>query len=809
MKKIIGAVVFSFCIAALASAQTTHRITGIIYDQQGETLPGASVWLVSCHEGGVTDERGYFMVTDVPSGIHNLKVTYIGFQSYSDTLHIHADTTLIIKLKPALQNLQEVVITDHYAEERKQNSSLNLEIVNNEYLRRNNGGSLMQSLSRLPGVATIEIGSGQSKPVIRGLGFNRVAVVENGIKHQGQQWGDDHGLEIDQYAVDRVEIIKGPASLKYGSDAMGGVVDLSHYRKPLKQTVGGGFTLNYKSNNQSIGASAIAYVRKEAWYYTLRATWIQSGDYRVPTDTVDIYGYRAALDEGYMRNTAGKEFDLHATVGYETNSLSNRLILSTVNTETGFFANAHGLEPRNVNNELHDVSNRDILYPYHAVNHYKATNETKWKKPRYNLTAELGFQINLREERSQYVSHGYMPPVFPENMPFDSDLERAFDKKTGTANLTFQPKTDSKLKWETGLNSEYQLNNIDGRGFIIPAYDQWAIGGYGYLRYAPTETQLVHLGLRYDYGQIKTNEYEDWFDSPAIIENDTVWEPLVRAEALNRSFSNITWSVGYNLNLERIALKINAGKSFRMPIPKELAANGVNYHRFSFEVGDADLNPEQSYQLDVGIDYSTSKLAVGINPFINYFSNYIYLNPTPYFDRLYGNGNQVFIYTQSEVLRFGGEIHAHLNILKRFELGIIGDWIYANQLSGPKKGFGLPFSPAPKVIFNLKYKPRAFAFLTAPYVSVDVNLVAEQNRIVPPEEKTPGYQTLNLSLGSDLKLKHTTVSINLQVINVFDTFYFNHTNYYRLINAPEPGRNFIVSMYVPFSGHLKHTHEKQ
>ncbi|HOL99121.1 MAG: Plug domain-containing protein [Bacteroidales bacterium] len=130
-------------------------------------------------------------------------------------------------------------MTDNYAETRKKEESLSIEIVNDEYLKQNLGGSLMSSLERLPGVSTMDIGSGQSKPVIRGLGFNRVVVVENNIKHEAQQWGADHGLEIDQYAVNNVEVIKGPASLIYGSDAMGGIIDMKNRKVPVENSFGG------------------------------------------------------------------------------------------------------------------------------------------------------------------------------------------------------------------------------------------------------------------------------------------------------------------------------------------------------------------------------------------------------------------------------------------------------------------------------------------------------------------------------------------------------------------------------------------
>ncbi len=313
----------------------------------------------------------------------------------------------------------------------------------------------------------------------------------------------------------------------------------------------------------------------------------------------------------------------------------------------------------------------------------------------------------------------------------------------------------------------------------------------------------MQAGIRYDYGLIKTEEYYDWFPSPLIENGDTTMQYLQRAGHIHRSFSNFTWSVGYNYNPEKWSYKINIGKSFRMPIAKELAANGVNYHHFSYEVGNAVLSPEISYQLDAGIEYNSSKFAVGTTPFLNYFSNYIFLNPTSEHDRLYGNGNQVFYYTQSKVFRYGTEIHAHYELLPSLQLGIIGEFVYSRQLSGEKKGFTLPFSPPPSGIFNIKYQKQKIKFIENAYLSIDYRITAPQNNIVPPEETTDGCQVVNLGLGGDVAFKNQRINISLQVQNLFNARYFNHTSYYRLINVPDPGRNIVMNITIPFSGKIK------
>lgn len=780
-------------------AQSNYRLSGLVTDENQQPLIGATVFLQPVKQGAITDSQGKFVIDGLSKGIYSVQISFVGYTTLKDTIAITANRVYNAQLEVSPVGLHEVVVTSNYEEERKKEESLNIEIVNDDYLKQNLGGSLMQSLERLPGVSTIDIGSGQSKPVIRGLAFNRVVVVENNVKHEGQQWGADHGLEIDQYAIDNVEVIKGPASLMYGSDAIGGVIDMKNKRLPQDNSIGATIDISGKTNNDFIGASTSLFIKKNWFYADFRATLLDYGDYKVPTDSVDIYSFRAPLYENHLRNTAGKEQNLHASFGIVKQKFQTRFFVSNVYSKSGFFANAHGLEPRNVDTDLHDASSRDINYPYQEVRHIKLTNSSTWTWESTKLETDLGFQRNFRQEWSQYVNHGYMPDVFPDTLSFNPDLERQFEKYVYTGNVKVSHCIKNKVQLIAGVNSNYQDNAIDGRGFIIPAFKQLTVGGFAISKFNLSEISIFQVGLRYDYGSIKTQEYYDWFTSPVIEGTDTTYQYLQRAGNIDREFSNVSWSIGYNYNPGKWSFKANVGKSFRMPIAKELAANGVNYHHFSYEVGDPDLSPEISYQLDVGVEYNTKRFAIGTTPFLNYFSNYIYLNPSDEHDRLYGNGNQVFYYTQSEVFRFGGEIHSHYQVLPSLQIGLMGEYVYSEQLSGEKKGYTLPFSPPASAIVNVKYYKQQLSFIENAYVSVDYRITAPQNKIVPPEVPTDGYQTVNVGLGGELKLGNQRFDISMQVQNLLNNKYFNHTSYYRLINVPEPGRNFIVNISIPFS----------
>ncbi|KAF0129905.1 MAG: iron complex outermembrane recepter protein [Bacteroidetes bacterium] len=787
-------------LSYMANSQT-FTLKGTVSDDLGMPLPGATIVLNPSHFGQATDANGNFVFSSMPKGDYTLEITYIGYVAYKQLLTINKSMDMHITLFPVRQTLQEVVVTGHLTDPAHKENSLTVDVANTAFLKQHMGGDLMKTLDRLPGVDAMSIGSGQSKPAIRGLGFNRVVVVEHGIKHESQQWGSDHGLEIDQYAIERVEIVKGPASLMYGSDAIGGVIDLKQSKIPEPCTAGGNVDLTANSNNDLIGGSLFAYVRKNRFYFTMRASVADYADYKVPADSIDIYSFKAALHNRRLRNTAGEEQNIHFSVGFVEKHFTNRIFMSVLNNKQGFFANAHGLEPRRVDTDLHDAASRDIHFPYQEVRHIKIVNKSDIFRENYQWSAEVGYQQNLRQEWSNYVNHGYMPAVFPDTLPFDADLERAFDKYVLSGNTKISLRPFQNVESIFGLSAEYQSNTIDGRGFIIPAFKQFSSGVFTYWNYRLPNNAVLQAGLRYDAGFLHTDAYYDWFESPKGEGSD---EKIFvqRASELDRSFSNISWSVGYVATLRDFDFKVNLGKSFRMPIAKELAANGVNYHHFSYEKGNADLSPEVAYQIDFGLEWQSEKLAIGLTPFGTYFVNYIYLNPGFEHDRLYGNGNQIFTYSQSEVLRYGGELHAHYAISSVLRLGIIGDYVYSLQTSGDKKGFALPFSPPASLLLNARFEPQGTKTFVNPYLSMDFRLVGNQNAIVPPEEKTSGYQTVNLALGTQINWNKQSFNVALQIQNLLNAKYFNHTSYYRLINVPEPGRSFVLNITIPFNKSL-------
>ncbi len=788
-----------------ARAQGYQLIVTVV-DDKNKPLSGATVLLDKRNATPIAHENGIYVLKNITSGEYRLIINMEGLKPVRKKISINNhDVSAQITLHPNVHILEEVIVHNNNIQQRKSHSDLNLEIVKSDFIQKNLGGSLMQSLEKLPGVKMIGIGSGQSKPMIRGLGFNRVVVVDKGIKHEGQQWGADHGLEIDQFAADEVEIVKGAASFSYGSDAIAGIIKVNPPEVPVPHTFGGNIDLTGKTNNALYGTSVNLYGRTQKWLASGRVTWQDYGDYRVPADRLYVYDFAVDLYRHHLRNTAGRERDVHLTIGYVNDFFKSVFYVSNVYNKSGFFANAHGLEPRRVDASLYDRSSRDIQMPYQTVNHLKVINKSSLRVANHKLDMELGFQNNFRQEYNHYVNHGYMPAVYPSDMKIPATLEREFNKNVYSINVK------DAIRWAShdlkyGISGEVQLNTVNGWSFLVPAFDQKSIAAFVYDGFIVNSKTLLHGALRYDYSSIDIHQYKDWFTSPYDQNNTTNNIYVERAQKNNRNFNSITGSVGLNYSLKYIEFKANIGKSFRMPIAKELGANGVNYHYFSYEKGNANLSPESSYQLDLTGAFAKNKWRVQLSPFVNYFSNYIYLNPTANYDYLYGAGNQIFEYTQSRALRYGGEVEINYQPWETLSTSVMGEYLYARQLSGNKKGYTLPFSPPASVLLNVTYQPIHFGPFKRTYYSIDYRITAPQNNIVPPEKKTAGYALINLQAGTRFFIQNQSVRLSIQLQNALNTRYLNHTSFYRLIGLPEQGRNWVLSASIPFN-FLKNKHK--
>lgn len=781
MKQLVTSLIFILCTLSV-SAQRSDQLTCIVQNEEGEPIGYAEVHIHNMDRILRCNHDGVFTLSTSVGERTEVIISATGYKTKSFIVNRKSRARQIFVLERTNLAIDEVIVHGSSEKAVRMSSSQNLVVIDQSYVENNFAGSLMQSLEGVPGVKAMSIGSGQSKPAIRGLGFNRMIVAENGVKHEGQQWGEDHGLEIDQFSIDDIEIIKGPGSLLYGSDAIGGVIRLSNSYVPDKPFEG---RLNVfaRSNNESIGMAARVAGKSNRFYYKANVTLIDYGDYKVPTDSIQYYSYYIKLKDRRLRNTAGKEINGGVTLGYIADNFKSDFQLSNVYSKAGFFSDAHGLEVR-LSDIDYDKSSRDIDVPNHSVNHIKIANNTVWQLNGVRLVGNFAFQNNLRKEYAEAVSHGYMP--IPPNT-----LERKFDKNTYTGNIGAEFTIIHNHNMNAGISAEHQRNRRGGWGFVIPDFETTSAGAYLFDRFHILDDLILSAGVRFDRVRTHIHSYRDWYETPV---DSGGTEYLERSTDLKRTFNSFSWSVGINYDMDLWNFKANIGKSFRAPIAKELGSDGVNYHIFRYEKGDQGLSAEESYQIDLGVSWHNRFLGIHVDPYLNYFPNYIYMNPTS----KYHEGLQAYYYTQSKVIRYGFEAEISAKFLRNFDASVKGEYLYAEQLSGEKKGYTLPFSPPWSSNVSLRYMPRTRWSGEDGFISATLNIVGDQKQIVPPESKTKGHTSLDMSLGRSFKWKVCKLKVSFQAQNLLDKKYYDHTSYYRLIDVPEPGRNFSIMIGFDF-----------
>ena len=313
-------------------------IKGKIIDEHGHELPGASVVIMNSTTGVNSGSSGDFVLKTPCLNQYRLQFSFLGFESKDTVINSH-EAHLIIVLKSKSQHLHEFVISEKIDNNQ---SSLSTETLSSEELLVNDQGTLAKNLEQIPGIQTINVGVGIAKPVLRGMSMNRLSVVGNGVKQEGQQWGADHGLEMDQFDAENVEIIKGSSTLKYGSGSASGIVNVLPFSIPTKDTLSGAIRSVYKSNNNHWGVSGVARFRKNAWFSRVRLTAQEFGDYRVPADSFIYNRYELPLYDQQLKNTAGNEYNGSAELGYQGTNFTTRLTASSYNLKAGIFPKAKG-----------------------------------------------------------------------------------------------------------------------------------------------------------------------------------------------------------------------------------------------------------------------------------------------------------------------------------------------------------------------------------------------------------------------------------------------------------------------------------
>lgn len=774
------------------NAYSQIKISGKISDEQKNPLPGVHIQIGDSET--ISDTKGYYQIDNLEKGNHEIHVFTDGFNELIEEISITQDRTFNFSLSKSVLVLEESVIT--HAHQKNVNI---VETVDQEFLRSEYSGSLAKSLEKIPGIQAMEIGSGTSKPVIRGLGFNRVLVAENGIKQEGQQWGADHGLEVNPWSVEEVKIIKGAGTLEYGSDAISGVIALNNDSKPLANSFSGDWILFGRSANQALGSSLNLRHRKENFYYKLSASYTDFADYNIPTDHIVYLTRQIPIFNERLKNTAGNEHSASAQIGYISTDLESVLTVSNFYQKIGFFPGAHGIPT--LDRVQDDGDRRNVEFPYQNVNHFKVLSETTLKFHPNSLKFSFGFQNNHRQEWSLFHTHygnSQQPPAI------DPDLELNFNLSTFDAQVKYQHQFSRKNKLNIGVQSQSQKNLIKGYNFLLPEFTRFNLASYIMNEWEISPKWNVNYGIRFDHTEIEIQPFYDNYLYEFLSQNGHTDEQAngfaQRSQYLNKSFNNINGSAGIlfqpNSNLD---FNLTLGSSFRMPTAIELASNGIHHGSFRHEQGNPNLDTEQGWTSDLKISYHPNGWNFELNSYFYYFSNYIFLQPSGVFSPL-PHGGQIYQYSQSEAMLTGAELKIEKKFWDRLNAFVSFEYLYNQQISPDKsKNYPLPFSP-PMVVFTewsyelIKNK----GFLESLEISADAKFASKQDRIAQNESITDGYAIFGAGIKSELNFSGFKASLLLTADNLTNEKYFNHMSFYRALEIPEMGRNIQLIVRIPF-----------
>ena len=752
-----------------AAAPLTGRLTDA---KTGEALPGVNVIFPDLKQGTATDAEGRFSFANLPRGRFTVQITSLGYNTISQLVDTGSGLALDFQLTPAATEIGQVVVTGVSQATELRRSPVPTTVVDRTRLNQTSATNIIDAIAHTPGVSQITTGAAISKPVVRGLGYNRVVTLNNGAKQEGQQWGDEHGIEIDEFSIDRAEIIKGPGSLLYGSDAMAGVINFLAPDPIAEGHITGSAAANYQTNNHQQGYSLMNAGNINGLNWLVRGTRKVAGDYQNRYD-------------GRVFNSGFNEWDANGYVGLNKSWGYSHLTFSTFNQNLGLI---EGERDSLTGRFLHDVavngqiesqvvndngSGYTLQVPRQRINHLRIGTDNSFiiGQKGGRLALQVNYQQNLRREFGNALA------------PDDPDLY--FQLRTVDYALRYFLPEFSGWNLAVGTTGLRQQNRNLGHEFLIPAYNMTEGGVFGVLKKSFGGLDLSG-GLRYDIRQIAAQSlYLDADEQPTAATT-----PGAETKFLGfvSTFQNYSGSLGaaYNLN-KRLTVKANISRGFRAPNIAELGSNGVHEGTIRYEVGQPGLKAETSLQVDAGVSYTSEHVRFSVDAFENSISNYIFsrrvLNQAGT-DSLVSTGPDIglFNYVQGQARLLGGEVtldfHPHPLDWLHFENSF--SMVRARQLDVPTDQQYLPFIPADRLQSELRGNfRRQGKRLTNVYARFQLEQTFAQNRYFgafDTETATPSYTLFNAGAGTDVAdgKGKTLFSVFVTANNLFDVAYQSH-----------------------------------
>jgi iron complex outermembrane receptor protein len=661
--------------------------------------------------------------------------------------------------------LNELVVTGVTGDTKLKNSTAPISIVSGKELRQTTSTNIIDAIAKQPGVAQITTGSGISKPIIRGLGYNRIIVMNEGIRQEGQQWGDEHGIEIDQQNVNSVEILKGPASLMYGSDAMAGVLIL--HGSPIlpegemKATV----STEYQTNNGLFDYSLDFAGHQKSFVWDARFTEKMAHAYKNKYD-----GY---VPGSQFKERAGR-FLLGINQQWGHSHLTGTIFHQTPSIVEG--------ERDEVTGELEcstdNVKTYSKALPFQQIKHYKAVWDNSFNLPKGWLKAIIGYQQNQRQE-------------FEDS---EDEYELFFKLHTITYDLRYLSQEWNGWKMAGGINGMWQQSLNLGEESLIPDYKLFDIGGYATV--SKTRDRLtLNGGLRYD------NRHIDFH---------------------SRNFGSISGSIGAVWNLcQHTNLRLNIARGFRAPNMSELGSDGVHEGTLRYEIGNPDLKPEYSWQADLGLDFSSELVSAQVALFANRIENYIFAKRIDQvMERLRTGasagmeGFRTYEYMQGDARLLGFEAGIDFHPIHSIHFQNTFSFVDAQQMHADDDTKYLPMTPAPRWTSEIKYEMTHHGHTTFnnAYIALGLECNLAQNHYYKADDTetaTPSYTLLSLSAGTDLNIKKKKVAeLYITADNLLNRAYQNHLSRLKYCDINQAtgrqgvynmGRNIVFKAIVPIT----------
>lgn len=680
--------------------------------------------------------------------------------------------------------LNELTVTGVTGDTKLKHVTAPVSIVSPQVLRATASTNVIDAISHQPGVSQLTTGGSISKPIIRGLGYNRVVVMSEGVRQEGQQWGDEHGVEVDGNSVNSVEILKGPASLMYGSDAMAGVVILHQQPTLAEGEMKANVTSEYQTNNGLFG-------------YHLQMAGNQKGFvWDASFSDKMAHAYKNKYD-GYVPGSQFRERAGRLMLGVNKGWGHSRLTWTAYHLTPGIVEGERDAQTGELEHEDgwtgHQYSKS---LPFQQVKHYKLVWDNSLNLSSGYLKALIGYQQNRRQE-------------FEESM---DNYELYFKLHTLTYDLRYVTNEFDGWKLSTGIGGMYQKSGNEGEEYLIPDYRLFDFGLYATATKQLGDRWTLNGGVRYDHRHL--HGYE-------LMEDDEL-----RFTDFSRHFNGLTGSIGAVLNVsDNLNLKMNIARGFRTPNMSELASNGVHEGSVRYELGNQQLKSEYSLQADLGLDFTSRYVSAQLALFANRINNYIFTHRVAEEKE---EGYLTYAYTQGDARLLGFEAGVDFHPIHSVHFSNAFSYVDAQQMHAAPGTKYLPFTPAPKWSSELKWELSHHSHPTIAhhhttdaahrsllnnlYVAAGLDCFLKQSHIYgadDTETETPGYALLSLSAGTDLQLHGKKVAeFYFTADNLLDKAYQNHLS--RLKYADENavtgrrgvynmGRNITFKVVIPIT----------